>query len=473
MKYDATKPLCPLVLGIALAVLAACDDTTDTIGIYTDADDITSTTSVFEGTTCSFVADSVLSNSNSSYLGSMTDPETGLLIKAEFLAQFYSLEDYGFPDYDLMVKNDDGEIEADSIEIRLYYSSYYGEDNNPLKMEVWELDTANVLREDTSYYSNSDLTCYINAQADEPLATRVFTATDFTLTEDSLESDYYAANIRVMLPKEYGTFIINKYYENNSFFKNSYNFIRHVCPGFYFKLTDGNGTMIKMKVGALNVYFTYLYEDSLTTGMVRFSATPEVIQCTNVENEGLHELVENERDVTFLKTPAGVFTEMTLPIADIYDGHENDSISQTQFILYRYNAEDMESPFDIPDELLLVRKQDMYTFFENRDVSDDETSFVTSFNSSYNTYTFANISKLVAYCYNEREHKADSLGMSVEEWSEVNEDWNKIMLIPVETSEDNSSNVVSVTHDMGLGSTRLVGGEGSNIEIQVIYSSFE
>ena len=225
---DATKPLCRIVLGIALVVVAACDDTTDTIGIYTDADNITSTTSVFEGTTCSFVADSVLSNSNSSYIGSMTDPETGLLIKAEFLAQFYTLEDYGFPEYDLMSKNDDGEVEADSIEIRLYYSSYYGEDNNPLKIELWELDTTNVVREDTSYYSNSDLTTYINAQADEPLATRVFTATDFTLTEDSLESDYYAPNIRIMLPKEYGTFIINKYYENNNFFKNSYNFIRHV-----------------------------------------------------------------------------------------------------------------------------------------------------------------------------------------------------------------------------------------------------
>ena len=227
-----------------------------------------------------------------------------------------------------------------------------------------------------------------------------------------------------------------------------------------------------MKVGALNVYFTYLYDDSLVVGMSRFSATPEVIQCTNVENNGLHELVENEKDVTFLKTPAGVFTEMTLPIAEIYDGHDNDSISQTQFILYRYNSNDLESPFDVPDELLLVRKQNMYTFFENRDVSDDETSFVTSFNSSYNTYTYANISKLIAYCYKERKHKADSLGLSVEEWSEQNEDWNKIMLIPVETSEDNSSNVVSVTHDMGLGSTRLVGGEGSNIEIQVIYSSF-
>ena len=124
----------------------ACDDTTDTIGIFTDSDNINASTSVYEASTRSIVADSVLSNSNSSYLGRMTDPETHQQINAEFLAQFSTLEDYEFPDYDLMVKNGQGEIEADSIEIRLYYEKYYGDDNNPMKMEVYELDTTHPTR---------------------------------------------------------------------------------------------------------------------------------------------------------------------------------------------------------------------------------------------------------------------------------------------------------------------------------------
>ena len=77
--------------------------------------------SVYVASTHSLLADSVLSNSNSSYLGRMTDPETNMQIKAEFLAQFGTLENYEFPAYDLMVKNEQGEIEADSIEIRLYF----------------------------------------------------------------------------------------------------------------------------------------------------------------------------------------------------------------------------------------------------------------------------------------------------------------------------------------------------------------
>lgn len=453
----------------------ACDDTTDTIGIFTDSDNINASTSVYEASTRSIVADSVLSNSNSSYLGRMTDPETHQQINAEFLAQFSTQEDYEFPDYDLMVKNGQGEIEADSIEIRLYYEKYYGDDNNPMKMEVYELDTTHVIREDTTYYSNADLAQYINPQAAGPLVRKIVTAKDFTLSDDELESDSYTPNIRIVLPKEYGTFIIRKYYENKDFFKNSYNFIRHVCPGFYFRTADGDGTMLKMRVGAMNLFFRYKdpEKDTVYVGMSRFAATPEVLQNTHIENGNLQEFVDRNPQCTYLKTPAGIFTEMTLPVDDIYEGHQNDSINQAQFTLYRYNATHPESGFETPQTLLLVRKQDMYSFFEEGNVPDEKTSYITSFNSSYNTYTFSNICNLVAYCRREKNQEAAKNGMSPDEWARLNPDWNKIVLIPVETNEDNSNNIVSVTHDMGLGNARLAGGEGQAIQMQIIYSTFE
>lgn len=452
----------------------ACDDTTDTIGIFTDSDNINASASVYEASTHSLLADSVLSNSNSSYLGRMTDPETNMQIKAEFLAQFGTLENYEFPAYDLMVKNEQGEIEADSIEIRLYYEKYYGDENNPMKVDVYELDTANVVREDTTYYSNADFSRYINRHATGPITRKVFTTKDFTLSDDYLESSSYTPNIRIMLPKEYGTFIIKKYYENKGFFKNSYNFIRHVCPGFYFKLTDGDGTMVKMRVGAMNLYFRYkdAEKDTVYVGMSRFAATPEVLQNTYVENDDLAELVENDTQCTYLKTPAGVFTEITLPVNEIYQGHLNDSISQAQFSLYRYNATNQESAFEVPQTLLLVRKQDMYTFFEEGKVPDEKTSYVTSFNSSYNTYTFSNISNLVSYCKRERNEESAKAGITPEAWEQQHQDWNKVVLIPVETNRDNNNNIVSVTHDMGLGSAKLVGGATDKLKIQVIYSTF-
>ena len=452
----------------------ACDDTTDTIGIFTDYDNINASATVYEASTQSLLADSILSNSNSCYLGRMTDPETNMQVKAEFLAQFGTLENYEYPAYDLMVKNGQGEIEADSIEIRLFCEKYYGDENNPMKVDVYELDTANVVREDTTYYSNADFSRYVNRRATNPIARKVFTIKDFTLSDDYLESSSYTPNIRIVLPKEYGTFIIRKYYENKDFFKNSYNFIRHVCPGFYFRLADGNGTMVKMRVGAMDLYFKYkdAEKDTVYAGMSRFAATPEVFQNTYVENDGLAELIGHDTQCTYLKTPAGVFTEITLPVNEIYQGHLNDSISQAQFSLYRYNATNLESDFEVPQTLLLVRKQDMYTFFEEGKVPDEKTSYVTSFNSSYNTYTFSNISNLVSYCKRERNDESAKAGVTPEAWEQQHQDWNKVVIIPVETNRDNSGNIVNVTHDMGLGSARLVGGATDKLKIQVIYSTF-
>lgn len=462
------------LLGYSLLALCfyACDDTTDTIGIYTDADNIQSTTSVFEAYTRSIAVDSVLSRTTMCYLGKVTDPETKTQIKADFLAQFNTLENYEFPDYDLLHKNEQGEIEADSIEIRLFYKSFYGDNNNPMKLEVYELDTANVIREDTSYYSNADLTTFINPRRKNPIAQKIFTARDFTLDDNTIESDSYTPNIKITLPKEYGTFIMKKYFENKNFFKNSYNFIRHVCPGFYFKLADGNETMLNIYVGTINLFFRYKdpVQDTTYVGMTRFAATPEVLQNTSFETDNMQSLVE-EKNWTYLKTPAGIFTEMTLPIDEIYSGHTNDSISQTQIALTRYNAITPNS-LNIPQALLLVRKDKMYSFFENNELPDGKTSYVTSFSSSYNTYTFSNIGNLIAYCRKERNEKAAEAHLSPEEWSALHPDWNKVVIIPVSVTTDDSNNILSVTNDMGLNSIRLVGGENNPVKLQVIYSSF-
>lgn len=467
-----------LFIAVSGLCLATCDNTTDTIGIYADSDNISASVAVFDAYTRSLAADSVLSNSNRTYLGLITDPETGLDIKAEFLAQFATLEDYDFPAYDSMVKNSQGELEADSIEIRLYLSGVYGNDKNPMKVDVYELDTANVIREDSIYYSNADLTKYINKKREHPLARKVFTARDLTQSDETLDENSYLHQIRVLLPKEYGTFILRKYYEDKNHFRTSYNFIHHVCPGFYFKLGNGNGTMISLKIGAMNVFFKYRdpADNTEYTGMARFSSTPEVMQNTYIENGDLEAWAEERTQCTYLKTPAGIFTEMTLPVDEIYRGHENDSISQAQLSIQRYNEQGNGGKpqlMGIPQNLLMVHKAEMYRFFENQQVADDKTSYVTSFNGSDNTYTFTNIGNLIAYCRRYRKEQIAASGMTAEAWEEKNEDWNKVVLIPVEVGTDDNNNIISVTNDMSLGSARLVGGEHNPIKIQIIYSSFK
>lgn len=449
----------------------ACDDTTDTLGIYTSTDNITTAAAVFQATSSTLIADSVLSNNSFSYLGRITDPETGLKVEADFLAQFATLENYSFPKKEWMMKDESDNVYADSIEIRLYYEDFYGEEDNPMRLQVYELDKQNPIREDSSYYSNANLENYINQANTLPICEKMFTARDFTISDDDYNSSSYVPNVRIVLPTQIGTDILRKYYENPDYFANSYEFIRNVCPGFYFKIADGEGTMLKAKVGAMNLFFRYhdANEDSTFTGVARFAATPEVLQNTSIINDDMEELVDNNKDVTFLKTPAGLFTQVTLPIDDIYKDHATDSISQAQITFFRYNVENMDNAFNIPQTLLMVRKKDIISFFENRSIPDGVTSFYTTLNSTYNTYTFSNIANLVSAAYNEKK----ASGMSESQWLAAHPDWDKVVLIPVELNTDNSSNVISVNHDMGLSSTKLVGGEGSTIQMQVIYSAFK
>lgn len=89
------------------------------------------------------------------------------------------------------------------------------------------------------------------------------------------------------------------------------------------------------------------------------------------------------------------------------------------------------------------------------------TSYVASFNSSSNTYTFNNISSLVNDMWARR-------GKSTE--------WNKVVLIPVSVSINSSTaSYTNVSNAMELTSARLVGGSKNThqpVRISVIYNKF-
>lgn len=57
----------------------------------------------------------------------------------------------------------------------------------------------------------------------------------------------------------------------------------------------------------------------------------------------------------------------------------------------------------IPQYLLMVRKKEMYSFFEENKITDNISSFITSFTSNSNKYTFSNIAQLITHCIEEKK----------------------------------------------------------------------
>lgn len=464
--------------------IASCDDTTDSIGnsLTDNMDMLKVTTDTFNVATRSIVADSVLSRSTTGYLGKIRDIETGNYITGDFMAQFSTLENYKLPEKDSIVSLQDGEVIADSCSIRLFYTDYYGDSLATMNITAYEMNEP--MKEGVKYYSNFDPIAEGLIRNDGMKVNKTYTLTDLSISdEDRADESSYTPNIKINLNKpytdkngvtynNYGTYIMRMYYEDPDRFKNSYNFIHEVCPGFYFKTNDGIGSMAYITVSQLNIYFRYL-NDSTYVGTTSFSATEEVLQTTNISNDkqNIADLA-NDNTCTYLKTPAGIFTEITLPVDEITENHSNDTINTAKISLTRINNNTHdEYSLSAPSTLLMIPKDSLYTFFENGDNVDYKKSFIATYSSSTNQYTFNNISGMITYM---ADIKKKGLAEN-SNWLNEHPDWNRVVIIPVSVTTNSSSQIVKIVHDMSLTSTKLVGGSENPyepIKINVIYSKF-
>ena len=469
---------------ISCITIASCDDTTDSIGnsLTDNMDMLKVTTDTFNVATRSIVADSVLSRSTTGYLGKIRDIETGNYITGDFMAQFSTLENYKLPEKDSIVSLQDGEVIADSCSIRLFYTDYYGDSLATMNITAYEINEP--MKEGVKYYSNFDPIAEGLIRNDGMKVNKTYTLTDLSISdEDRADESSYTPNIKINLNKpytdkngvtynNYGTYIMRMYYEDPDRFKNSYNFIHEVCPGFYFKTNDGIGSMAYITVSQLNIYFRYL-NDSTYVGTTSFSATEEVLQTTNISNDkqNIADLA-NDNTCTYLKTPAGIFTEITLPVDEITENHSNDTINTAKISLTRINNNTHdEYSLSAPSTLLMIPKDSLYTFFENGDNVDYKKSFIATYSSSTNQYTFNNISGMITYM---ADIKKKGLAEN-SNWLSEHPDWNRVVVIPVSVTTNSSSQIVKIVHDMRLTSTKLVGGSENPyepIKINVIYSKF-
>ena len=453
-------------------LMASCDDNTDTLGnsVSNDADKFAILTDTFNVSSRSICVDSVLSRTQYSYLGHIKDAETNTYVTANFSTQFgvaeMLTESQLLPEKDSIVsRNDNGEIIADSCFFNIYFNSFVGDTLNPVKLTAYELATP--IREGRDYYSNFDPLAEGYVRNDGIVKQKTFTYRGLVGT-DSL----HAVSIPLNEPytdqqgnsyNNFGTYLMRKYYEDADNFKNSYNFVNRVFPGFFVKSTDGIGTMGEVLITALQLNYRCYYNDSIINTGLRIGGTEEVMQTTNIVNDQQRiQRLAADQTCTYLKSPAGIYTEVTLPIDDIKRGHENDTISSAKITFTRYNRSDDEALYTAPTSVLMVPADSMYTFFEQRNLPDNVTSYIATYSSAYNTYTFNNISSLVNSLYANRG-KSDN--------------WNKVVLIPVAVSTNTSTGAyTNVSNDMSLKSCRLIGGSENTHEplrISVIYNKFK
>lgn len=478
------------VLALTVICMVSCDTTTDTIGssLNDERDGLTISAQTYSVTSRSIVADSVLSRNTTGYLGKVRDPETGAYITGDFMAQFNSLEDFSFPNKDSLITTDAngkeqrGIIKADSCELRLFYNSLYGDSTQLMKLSAYEMGKP--MNEDRNYYSNFSPSDNGYIREGGLQRDKVYSLIDYNVKQSTRDTSTYTPYITIKLKgpytdkdgktyDSYGTFIMQKYYDDPANFKNAFTFRNNIVPGFFFKHQSGVGNMAYISQSQLDVYFSHVEDDSLYHSAAVFWGTEEVLQTSTITNDRkTMEKLANDETCTYLKTPAGIFTELTLPVEKIMKDHENDTITSAKLVLQRLNNKTTSDyAFSVPSQILMIPKDSLHSFFENNDIYNNKNSFVTSWaynaaNGSFdNSYTFNNISGMISAMYN---------------CDRKSTDWNKVVLVPVKvsttTTSSGSATVVKVTNDMSLTSTRLVKGTDSDdspIKINIIYSRFK
>ena len=472
-----------IMVGIALltAAISSCSEDTSTLGysLTSDVDRFTIETDTFDITTRSIAAGSVLSRNAYSYLGRIKDPETGTYIKCDYTMQFSLLESEVNSLFksseSIFGRDENNQPIVDSCNVHILINTYQGDSLTAMKLALMELNKP--MKSTDAIYTDYDPEAagIVRTDVGAVRSEKVYSASDLTLS-DSMRNVYrtgkYFAYVKVPLNKEYidkdgkkynnyGTYIMRKYYENTSYIKNINSLIRNVCPGFYIKSTDGQGIIIEVAFTQLNIYYRYKSDDVVYSASCSLNSTDEVLKATHIsyDKTGIDKLVENDT-CTYLKTPAGIYTEVTLPIDDIKKGHENDTITSAKvtFTRMRPRSDLSEVILEEPTQVLLIEKDSLKSFFEDNGTPDNMKAYLATYNSNQKTYSFNNLSYMINRMYARK-------GQS--------ENWNKAVLIPVEVQSNSSSTASGIANEMNVNSIRLVGGADNRhapIRMSVIYN---
>ncbi len=510
-----------------------CDDNTAGLGLemFPGSDqNINGKLSTFDVTTESVHAGKIYAMSNVGYVGKFTD-ETFGTYQAGFLAQLNCPQGMIFPEafsgttasgkgkmmtnFDnvadgvsgnyTIIKDKNGKpIGNCQINIYLWYDSYFGDSLTACRLSMYVLDKKKGNKywseDPDAHYTNIDPTEYYDSTT-SLLGSKSYTAVDLSISDSIRNLSTYTPYIRITLDQTKTQDLGLKLLEGGRT-EDLYKKFQSIFPGVYVKSDYGDGTILYASSIQMDVAFLEHARDSITGGLLHtsagkdsviyagrsFTSTREIIQANRLENdtEKIQECI-NDPKCTYLKSPAGIFTQLTLPVSQIAEKLQGDTLNAVKLGIPIYNeTSDKKFGMSTPKNVLLIRKKYKDSFFKKNKLSDGITSSLFSpTTTGFTQYTFNNITQMINDCLKdgEREKAEKSLPMTlkitnslgeekeqvvttIEEWEKYS-DWNKFILIPVLVTTDSSSsnnyygssnNVISIQHDLKPGYARLKGG---------------
>lgn len=324
-----------------------------------------------------------LTRSSSFLLGSFYD-----LIYGSFSADFTTMF---APNPSLFESNI---VAIDTVLLRLTYHSWIGDSVAPMVAKVYP--SKRIPNTPDRFFSNIDLPGHA---VSDLWSVRPYTARDMSLT-DSLHTamgyNEVSFDITNCTMPGLGTNVATAFldeWKSNPITFDSISLMEAFFPGVYVTTEGRNGSLLKIfDVSMVFKYrFTYEGKDSITT--TSLSSRNDVKQAYRYVEENQLPIGQTNPEVSYIKSPAGVFTQYAIPIKKIMETVGNREINAVRLSLSAFPGEDRRYALSAPATLMLIRKDSLENFFdENRNVSAPN-----SYKASYSSfaYNYGDISGMI------------------------------------------------------------------------------
>ena len=425
----------------------------------------------------------IISQADSFLLGEI-ETKYGLL-RASILTQLACPEGYSYPENAVV----------DSICLFMYYGSWAGDANAPMAIDAYMMDKQTFSYTGT-YPTDLDVSDYCTKNK-TILANRRIVAASEKLDSVQREDGTYIPMLRMRVNDDF----MNTFWAIQSF--GTQEEFSEQFKGLLIESSFGSSTMLNISDIALGVFYHFNYlkrdgdptSDTTVYDMKAFYANSEVRTVNHLEYPNKKELVEtlqNDSDTyNYIIAPAGVYTRMTFPMAQIIETiieHMKDPVlsdtirrpyvNQAEVridVTNRYTGSEADKTreewLQPASYMLLVKEESMERFFANRELPNDTCALLsplvqgTDENGNATYYYRYDLSDFLTYQLHDEQ--ALSLRTYPKEM--------KMLLVPVSVSTSTTSSAESVysavRQQQTLSATQIRSAQ-NGMKLKVVYSGF-
>lgn len=382
----------PVAIALALGI-SSCGDENSLIGssiVDTDLEIVVDSSFQKMITAESIPNDSVVGRTITQLIGRISIPGYGKL-ETDFLTQFMSASTFDTVGVDRL----------DSLVLYLSYNteSFTGDSLAPMQLSVYPLEK----QLQSPVYSSIDPADYYNAQS-APIALKSYNASFLGLPDSLVKLGY--KTIRVKLPDAMADRFFQKYKEDPFVFSSPTRFTQYF-PGFYVKTSYGSGCVVNVQNSVMNLHYTKTTvindkDSTYASTQTLMAVTPEIATGNHIKLE-IDPAIESgiAAGRVYLVAPAGLNVLLHFPTREIVRSFEESVGAGGSTIQGLINSLILEVPLkelpkssyklEPPQFLLFVRKSELQSFFEKKELADNVRSFYAEYNSDTRKYSFTGL----------------------------------------------------------------------------------